>query len=494
MSKLSGIKSNLPFLGFAFYWAWVTVVFYSDALAPDLPDSKELIETVWLWATWSHMVVLFVLAALERHMPSLFSTALFRCIGAMGSTVGTVAIPVMLFLLGSESTLCMLLVLGSSVLVGASSAWHVLQWSELYGELPADSIMGPSLLSFAGGLLIYFVVMAFPPVIATAMAAIFPLLSLLSMTVAARSSTTDPASSHGTGISQDSPTAPALRGLMLPIIAVFACALCGEMLRVFSLQLAETSVSGMGMLYLFGGLLGLAALAAYAFAPGDANVRRITLPLLRTVLLLMAAAFLLAPFFSGYSFAVSYGIFGAGFWCFRAVTWVFCLLLSARVRWRAIAAIGVLDGVFALSVVVSAQLNSWLAEAIKVGTTELTTVALIAVFVLMFIVVFVLNGREVKAILDPPERMIPKSEDRVADREGNVAACVELLSQRYGLSPRESEVAALLAKGRSLPFIQGELYISAGTAQTHARHIYKKLGVHSRPEFLDVIERSLEEL
>ena len=76
-------------------------------------------------------------------------------------------------------------------------------------------------------------------------------------------------------------------------------------------------------------------------------------------------------------------------------------------------------------------------------------------------------------------------------RDGDVAAAVEAIAADVGLSPRETEVAGLLAKGRSLPFVQSELYISAGTAQTHARHIYRKMNVHSRQEFLDVVEARL---
>ena len=206
----------------------------------------------------------------------------------------------------------------------------------------------------------------------------------------------------------------------------------------------------------------------------------------------MAAAFLLAPFLSGISLSVSYGIFGAGFWCFRAISWIMCLLIVARFGYRPVRAVGVMDGAFALSVVVSTQLNSWLVETIKVGGTELTTVALITVFVLMFIVVVVLNGKETGGVL----RETVGDDDShhsgsAVPRDEEISFCIDGIAEEYGLSPREAEVALLLAKGRSLPFIQNELYISSGTAQTHARHIYKKLDIHSRQEFLDIVERRI---
>lgn len=77
--------------------------------------------------------------------------------------------------------------------------------------------------------------------------------------------------------------------------------------------------------------------------------------------------------------------------------------------------------------------------------------------------------------------------ESAADR-GSEADTLAFLIDEYGLTAREYEVALLLAKGRSLPFIQSELHIAQGTAQTHLVHIYRKLDVHSRQEFLDVIE------
>ncbi len=223
----------------------------------------------------------------------------------------------------------------------------------------------------------------------------------------------------------------------------------------------------------------------------------------------MAAAFLVAPFLAGSALAVSYGIFGAGFWCFRAITWAVCFSLCRKRGVRPVVAIGVLDATYALSVVVGSSLNGWLTEALKVGTTEITTVSLIAVFALMFMALFVLNGPNVRALFDAEADAgaVENAEDvggaagaegargiTVAEGAGvdPVAATIACLASAHSLTPREAEVAVLLAKGRSLPFVQDELFISAGTAQTHARHIYKKLGVHSRQELIDLVERSGE--
>ena len=46
----------------------------------------------------------------------------------------------------------------------------------------------------------------------------------------------------------------------------------------------------------------------------------------------------------------------------------------------------------------------------------------------------------------------------------------------------------LLAKGRSMKHIEETLVISFHTAKSHANHIYRKLGVHSREELIDLVE------
>ncbi|BDE95437.1 hypothetical protein CE91St30_07700 [Raoultibacter timonensis] len=52
----------------------------------------------------------------------------------------------------------------------------------------------------------------------------------------------------------------------------------------------------------------------------------------------------------------------------------------------------------------------------------------------------------------------------------------------------------MLGKGRSAPFIADSLFISKGTVKTHTRHIYDKMGVHSKQELLDIIENEGREL
>ena len=62
-----------------------------------------------------------------------------------------------------------------------------------------------------------------------------------------------------------------------------------------------------------------------------------------------------------------------------------------------------------------------------------------------------------------------------------------LFAEKHGLSERETDVFVLLAQGRSRKFICDELFIADGTASTHIRHVYEKLGVHSKQELLALV-------
>ena len=65
---------------------------------------------------------------------------------------------------------------------------------------------------------------------------------------------------------------------------------------------------------------------------------------------------------------------------------------------------------------------------------------------------------------------------------------VALFATAFELTKRESEVFSYLSKGRSLPYIADELFVTTGTVKTHTVHIYRKLGIKSKQELIDLFE------
>lgn len=72
------------------------------------------------------------------------------------------------------------------------------------------------------------------------------------------------------------------------------------------------------------------------------------------------------------------------------------------------------------------------------------------------------------------------------------SAC-RAIAKWYQLSPRETEIFMLVAKGRNADYIQQTLTISTHTAKTHIANIYHKLDVHSMQEVLDLVEKYRDE-
>lgn len=66
------------------------------------------------------------------------------------------------------------------------------------------------------------------------------------------------------------------------------------------------------------------------------------------------------------------------------------------------------------------------------------------------------------------------------------------LAAGHGLTTRETEVLGMLARGRSAPFIAGELSLAQGTVKNHISSIYRKVGVSDRQGLLNAIERTGE--
>lgn len=74
------------------------------------------------------------------------------------------------------------------------------------------------------------------------------------------------------------------------------------------------------------------------------------------------------------------------------------------------------------------------------------------------------------------------------ERNCNAIAAISMLT------PREKDVLLLLSKGNNAKSISDKLCISQGTAKTHVKHIYGKLGVHSQQELIDMVEQNGKQL
>lgn len=75
-----------------------------------------------------------------------------------------------------------------------------------------------------------------------------------------------------------------------------------------------------------------------------------------------------------------------------------------------------------------------------------------------------------------------------AGEEHSLEERCHALAQLHGLTPREEETFAMLARGRNREYIENALQVSRNTVKAHVKHVYAKLGIHSHQELLDLVE------
>lgn len=70
---------------------------------------------------------------------------------------------------------------------------------------------------------------------------------------------------------------------------------------------------------------------------------------------------------------------------------------------------------------------------------------------------------------------------------------LDAIAARYELTSRELEIALLTARGNSSKHIADVLVISSSTVRFHQQNIYRKLDIHSRQEFINLVSALLNE-
>jgi DNA-binding CsgD family transcriptional regulator len=89
-----------------------------------------------------------------------------------------------------------------------------------------------------------------------------------------------------------------------------------------------------------------------------------------------------------------------------------------------------------------------------------------------------------RALVDETLSCSQRIRDEWQLRESNATSlrAPQQLQQEYGMTPREVEVAQLLAEGLSNAALACRLGVSPHTARHHTQRVLGKLGVHSRAE------------
>lgn len=204
----------------------------------------------------------------------------------------------------------------------------------------------------------------------------------------------------------------------------------------------------------------------------------------RLAVLLIAAGFLLGTSGGIVHPAAGNAALASGNALFDIVAWAVLINAGARNPRAALSFIAWGRGVTAAGSVVGALLGVC---ASTVGTALLWGLSCSLALAVVAFSLFALDGYSFEGRVSQISPVVEEAAS-LPQRDLN-ARCADIAAA-FGLTPRETEVFEMLARGRDRAYIEEHLVISRNTVKAHAKHIYGKLGVHSHQELIDMVERS----
>lgn len=450
-------ETPIVFLGLGVYRAWIATALGNLALAGPVATLHGLnLYDLSLACT------ALLCAALARKIAPLSGKRSFLVLGAGLMCAGT--------LLGIAAHLLveppLALLPLASLLAGVGTAVLILLWAEFFASLNPMRVALYYSASLILGELIVFVLAGFRESYLLGFLVLLPIISTAMQT-----------SSMNRIPVEDRPKA-VWGKYSFPWKPVALMAVCA-----FAYGYGGTAVSS----ELKGPLsyLGIIAVASVIFigtlsASKRFNfgfIYRIALPAMIIGFLLVAPSLEIGPGLSSACVSIGYIAFS-----------VFIMLILSNIAYRfgisPVWLCGIERGVRYLFIALGRALqeirgSGALPTDVEAAVNIAITIALVVVFALVFF-----SERELSAkwglSLHSDAGAGTLETDRLAMR-------VSDLAKTYALSTREQEVLQLLAQRKTVARIERELFIANGTVKAHIRHIYSKLGIHSKDELHEML-------
>lgn len=463
---------GLRIIGFALARGWVYLMFLGASVSSITWNGQPVPGVVFTCSTITLCITLFASALLHRQFARLMSHRSFRMLGPTLTTAGTLLIA-SITLPGSPQ-----IALGASgaLLTGIGSGLIDLGYGELYRNVDPQKTTFEVPFAFFLAACLFPVVAALPPLVACAICSLLPVISgwILFARLKAWSAQ---------AVSQVRPVEIHL-GRFSWKIGVCACliGLADGVVRAVFMEVNQTSIEGFYRFPLvWASILTMAIIYGCVLLSREIGLRSVY----KSVMLVMALFFMLLPVFTGLS-NIESTIALTGYGTFNVLIWVLLADIAFNFRFSSIMVFGIGWGMITLGVLLGSTAGQAICQLAPFSPQTVSLIALMATLAILVSYMFVFRESDLIALTKTEDDSEHTDEGeprrrRFHDRCNSVA-------KEYHLSPKETEIMILFAKGRSSARIQEELYLSRGTVTTHLRHIYQKMDVHSKQEFLDVIE------
>ena len=201
------------------------------------------------------------------------------------------------------------------------------------------------------------------------------------------------------------------------------------------------------------------------------------------ICILLALGILLLPapaLYDGVNSFVPQAINSAAYGAFGMFIWILSACICGSLPRSTITGMATIRAAWALGPLAGIVFGRFVLKTWGPSLEGTYPIMLFALLALIVVATFVFSAEDLGRIMDIVPR---KAQQRFRFK-------CELVAKRYGLTDRESEIMMMLAKGRNLPFIQNQLFLSKSTVSTHRQHIYQKTGVHSQQELINLVQEA----
>lgn len=455
-SKLAYLDTIVPYLfALGCARAWMTLAFAAPAQAVAAPFDPHVV------FDYAYCLLALAIALTARRVVPFCSrrwTKPAALLGMLGASICLVVAQ------GTPFDATGLLVAGG-VAGGVGFSVFLLLWAETIGALSLIRIVLYTAASTFMAVIIVFFCEGFDELRGSIALVVLPVAAVASVAYANRAL---PASER------QKPTYPRF-SYPWKLFALFAVYSFAYGLR--QQQLA----AGAGMHSSLSTALTMAALFAFVLLLSQ----RVGIGVLyRSPLLLMVCGFLLIPAESLFGANVSSYLISMSYSLMTVLVSLLLYDISKRLG-IAVVALASVKSVEQVFIIWGNDAANALAQLLPTGVHETAVTGLVAVLVL--VATFILySERELTSKWGVSLLESGGLIERSAEEERLEARCDEI-AKRYRLSPREDEILRLIARGKTGPAIERELFIAEGTFKAHTRHIYEKMGINSRKQLRDII-------
>ncbi|NTU89194.1 MAG: helix-turn-helix transcriptional regulator [Actinobacteria bacterium] len=460
LHSLSGLS------GFAFLWSWVLVLFTSDVLADFSSFDLRSVQLQYLVGLLGVVcpLLLAMLQSFEKRYRSL-APALHFVPSGFG-----VLLSLARLLLYFDVPVAFPLVLALWFLGGFAGGFLIVRVGLFILALDAKDRLLNSVVSFAAGVLIYVVIVNMNDVAAVlAAACLLPITTLLLHFVPTRS------------VRDEVAVAEESRRLTFDIKGITTGLFCYSFAFGASQGISMTLADEIDSMFFIVLAICLAGIFLVGYTPRMSKVDVFRLPQ-RMLFPIIAIALLPMPISGTTVRIICCVILDAGFVCYAVINWIVMLQVISLNNLAPIKALGFNRGAGALGIFLGWLLVFAFYQNGSLSETVYAVVSMVGVLLLVIALVFMWWF--------PQETVVQGDEEK--SPYGRWKHRCEEVCEQYALSPREREVFGMLARGRDTEYVQKKLVVSNHTAKTHVHHIYRKLGVHSQQELIDLFESGFQ--